>query len=151
MQPRRNLRIAAKAAQIAERRQKRLLRRVASVLLAAQHPVGKREDAAFPAAHNFAESLRITRERALHHLFVVRDRFHLADVASGRGVQMFGAKPRAVNSLDAPVYLRVCKKIAARTQISSFERVRARFSRLNFSISIIKSWPNLLTPAFRTD
>ena len=66
MQPGRNFRLAAKSTQVPKRGQKRLLRRVARVLLAPQNAVRKREDTPLPAPHNLAESVRFAGQSPLH-------------------------------------------------------------------------------------
>ena len=74
VQPRRNLSLATKGAQISKRRQERLLSCVARVLLATEHAKGKREDSSLPALNNLAESLGVARQRPFYDLLVARSR-----------------------------------------------------------------------------
>src|SRR5947209_4522046 len=83
MQPRRNFCVTAKTAEVAKSGQKSFLSCIAGVLFAPQHPERESKNATLPAAHNFAESLRVTRERSLYHLLVVRNCFHLASARAG--------------------------------------------------------------------
>src|SRR5258708_21115016 len=68
MQPRRNLRFAAKAAQIPKRGHESLLRRIARLFFAAEHPKSQREDASLPPTHDLPNPLRIPRHAPFHPL-----------------------------------------------------------------------------------
>src|SRR5207249_6876261 len=84
VQPGRNLCLTTKTAQVAESCKKRFLRCIPRIIFATQHPKSQRKYAPFPAAHNLAERLGVTRQGAFHHLLVRRGRIHLVRTRAGR-------------------------------------------------------------------
>ena len=94
VQPRRDFRLAAKIAEVAEGGDERLLRSVARLVFAAEDAVGERVDAPLPATHDHAERIRIAGKRTLHDLFVARSsRLH---------ARLFRSATRPPRSIRAP-------------------------------------------------
>src|SRR5215213_1758990 len=79
VQPRRDFRFAAEVAEVPEGGEKRLLGGIARVLLAAEHAVSEREDAALPPAHELAKSLGIAGQGTLNDDLVGSQSFHVRE------------------------------------------------------------------------
>ena len=120
------------------KRTESVLRGVARVLVTAQHAERQRKDATLPAAHNFAEGLRVARQGTFNHLFVSRDRFHSVRVTRSEAVQMRVPNSRAHNVLDAPPSSAVGKVSHGPGQpaVKWYEKVG--IGRVNRNISAVK-------------
>src|ERR1041384_3473537 len=101
VQPGGDFRLATEPTQVPKSGEKGLLSGVAGVFLAAEHAVSKRKDAALPAPHNLAESLRIARQSTLNDDLVGTQSFHSRavglrglDVVSGYKVDILAANER---------------------------------------------------------